>query len=245
MLNFFRGFQQRSSAKELLDDFNLTGPQLKQNLQNLANVNEYFGGYALVLNALKKIDLSKIEKNPVSIKLTDLGCGNGDMLRKLAYRLSKKNWRWQLTGVDANKTSIELAKTLSKNSPISIQYQISDIFSEDFKKQTHDIVLLCSICHHFSDSELIALLTQLQMQTQIIIISDWHRHWLPFSAIKILNIFWKCSYLEKHDGPLSIRKAFVRKELIEILVRAKIPYYQIKWRWPFRYQILILNSEAK
>jgi hypothetical protein len=46
----------------------------------------------------------------------------------------------------------------------------------------------------------------------------------------------------KYDSRLSVLKAFKRKELEQILQNAGISDYTIRWKWAFRYQIIIKGN---
>lgn len=229
----------RSNKKEWLDDFSLSGPDLKKNLQNLKLANRFLGGNILIFKALEQLIIENPQLTQQPLNVVDIGCGGGDILRTLSLWARKKFLPWIFIGVDANPVSIEYATELSGHFE-HIQYLTLNVFDEEFQRLKFDIILLCTICHHFSDIEMVKLLSQLSQQAKIgIIISDLHRHWISFYAIKLLTQIFPCSYLEKHDGPLSVLKAFKRCELIHIMNQAGISGYQIKWRWPFRYQILI------
>lgn len=235
-------FKHRSLQKELLDDFSLSGPALEKNLQNLSLVNQFLGGNQLIINGLSKILQAHPSLNQQNLRVADLGCGSGDILRVLAEWTKKQSLAWELLGIDANQVTIDYATEQSKLFN-NIHYYKQNIFSAEFKQQTFDIILLCAVCHHFNDQELVTILTQLQQQARhAIIISDFHRHWLAYSATKLLSHICNCSYLEKHDGPLSIRKAFKREELIDLLTDSGVSHYQIQWCWPFRYQVLIYTK---
>jgi hypothetical protein len=43
----------------------------------------------------------------------------------------------------------------------------------------------------------------------------------------------------KNDAPLSVLRAFSRDDLNTILTNAGIKNYQIRWRWAFRWQVIV------
>jgi hypothetical protein len=43
----------------------------------------------------------------------------------------------------------------------------------------------------------------------------------------------------KHDGPLSVLRGFKKSELIGVLQKAGIESYSLKWKWAFRWQLII------
>ena len=45
----------------------------------------------------------------------------------------------------------------------------------------------------------------------------------------------------KNDAKLSVARGFRRQELKEILQAAGITNYTLKWRWAFRWELIILK----
>ena len=71
------------------------------------------------------------------------------------------------------------------------------------------------------------------------IISDLHRHWLAYHGIKFLTRWFSKSTMVQNDGPLSVMRGFRRKEWIQIFKDSDITNYKIRWKWAFRWQIII------
>ncbi len=233
----------RCTEKEWLDDFSLSGPDLEKNLYNLGLANRFLGGNRVITKALGQIIRQQPDLCQKTIHIVDLGCGGGDILRTVAAWADKKSLKCRLTGIDANPASVHFAEQKSRQYP-NIDYQVINVFSPDFQKQQFDIILLSTVCHHFSDQELIQLFTQLKNQARVaIIISDLHRHWFAYYATQILTRIINSSFLEKHDGPLSVRKAFKYHELKTLLRESEMSAHQIKWRWAFRWLIYIIPND--
>ena len=86
------------------------------------------------------------------------------------------------------------------------------------------------------------LLRQWQAQAQVaVIINDLHRHWLAYHSIKWLTRLLGGSYLVRHDAPMSVARAFRRADWVALLARAGITAYELRWRWAFRWQLLLLK----
>jgi hypothetical protein len=43
----------------------------------------------------------------------------------------------------------------------------------------------------------------------------------------------------KYDAPLSVLRAFKKRELISVLAQAGVEKYSLKWKWAFRWQLVI------
>ena len=70
-------------------------------------------------------------------------------------------------------------------------------------------------------------------------IADLHRHPLAYYSIKWLTGLFSKSYLVKNDAPLSVLRGFSRKEWESLLTKAGIKNYSIRWKWAFRWLIIV------
>ncbi len=222
-----------------MDDLALSNDALRQNLDELEFLNSWLGSHKLVLKGLAKIirffSKSITQKK---IRIADLGCGGGDVLRAIEKWAQKNNILVELFGFDANPFMIDYAKNKSQN--CAIEYQVMDILSPEFARHNFDIICISTFGHHLSDETLIQLFQQLKQQTNYaILFNDLHRHWLSYYSIRILSRVLNFSYLAQHDAPVSVLRAFKKQDFISMMKRANISSYQIKWAWAFRWELII------
>lgn len=231
-------FKARSTQPELMDDLNLSEEALRKNLDELETINTWLGGYKVVTQALNKL-LPTFRKLSQPITIADLGCGGGDMLRQTARWAQKKQLPVSLTGIDANAFMLDYA--VPKCRPFTnIILQQQNIFSESFRQQRYHILICSLFCHHFTDQELTQLFKQFHQQAAVaVIINDLHRHPLAYYSIKGLTNLFSGSYLVKNDAPLSVLRAFRRRELEELVQAAGITNYKLRWKWAFRWQLIL------
>ncbi|MBP1652979.1 MAG: Methyltransferase type 12 [Bacteroidetes bacterium] len=228
---------QRTSAPESMDDFQMEGDSLRQTLDEIAGINQLLGGNRITVQGVNQLLQSIPISNTVSI--TDVGCGNGDMLRILADWARKKGRSVQLRGIDANRFTIEHAITLSAGYP-EISYHCTDIFSEEFTYSEYDIVLCTLTLHHFSEAALKNLLQLLQRNARIgIVINDLHRSKVAYYLFCLFSFVWGLGPMAKEDGRISILRGFKRKELIALATSLNIVQYTLRWKWAYRYQWII------
>ena len=231
-------FSKRSSDIEIMDDLTSSGEVINQTLVELEVINKWLGGNAVTMNGLHALLKVGSLKN-TTLKIADLGCGGGDMLKLLALHLKKMGIHSTLTGIDANPNIIEFAKQNAKSFS-EINFQAQDILSESFRSQHYDIVFATLFFHHFTSEQLVEIFHSLKKQSVIgIVINDLHRHWLAYYSIKFLTKLFSKSSMVKNEGPLSVLRGFSKKELIEILHSAGIKNYCLKWKWAFRWQLVI------
>ena len=230
-------FNQRSVEVEIMDDLLCDGPVVEQTLKELDTINLLLGGNDVSLSAFRKC-FEKVSKEK-PIRIADLGCGSGDLLRILSRKARKKSLSVSLTGIDANPFIIKYATEKSKEYS-NINFKCLNVFSKDFRSEKFDLVNCTLFCHHFENNLLSMLLENLGKQTSTaIIINDIHRHWFAYHSIKWLTGLFSSSSMVKNDAKLSVLKAFRRKELEDIIKKAGYTNYSIQWKWAFRFEVII------
>jgi 2-polyprenyl-3-methyl-5-hydroxy-6-metoxy-1,4-benzoquinol methylase len=230
-------FSKRSADEEIMDDLNCSGEVVNQTLRELETINALLGGNYVTLDGLLALLDERIHTKPIAI--ADLGCGGGDILKLIRKLGNKKKLKLILTGIDANPNITAFAENQTPPS-LEISYKAIDIFSSEFKQMKFDVMVGTLFFHHFSSEQLVDFFKDAKRQVSIgIVINDIHRHWFAFYSIKWLTQLFSKSSMVKFDAPLSVLRAFRKSELKEIMNRAGISNYSIKWMWAFRWQVII------
>ena len=227
----------RTDEDEKMDDFSMKGEILRDALDKIANINKLLGGNRLTLYGVQKL-IHNISKNEI-ITILDVGCGNGDMVRKLAEYGYKNNLNFQLIGIDANNFTINHAKQMSENYS-NISFLCHDIFEESFRELKYDIVLCTLTLHHFKDNQIINLLNVFYTNSKIgIVINDLHRNAIAYRLFQVICFVFNLNKMSRDDGLISILRGFTKKELINYSNELKFKNYNIQWKWAFRYEWII------
>jgi 2-polyprenyl-3-methyl-5-hydroxy-6-metoxy-1,4-benzoquinol methylase len=229
-------FSRRSDGMEIMDDLNCSGEVVHQTLRELETINELLGGNYVTIDGLSQL----VDYIPTkSMTVADLGCGGGDILKLIRKWGNKKKIQLDLTGIDANPNITAFAAAHTPPS-MNISYEAIDIFSDEFRKRKFDIIIGTLFFHHFTSEQLIGFFSNIKHQiTTGIVVNDIHRHWFAFYSIKWLTGSFSKSSMVKFDAPLSVLRAFTRKELKEIMEKAGITDYSIRWMWAFRWQLVV------
>jgi 2-polyprenyl-3-methyl-5-hydroxy-6-metoxy-1,4-benzoquinol methylase len=234
-------FLKRSDGIEIMDDLNCSGTVVDQTLKELEFINKWLGGNAVTLDGFRTLSAGNSLTNS-SLKIADLGCGGGDMLKLLSKHFKKKKLTAQFVGIDANPNIIAYA-WVNSSDHLDITYETQDILSPEFRTEEYDIVFATLFFHHFTSQQLIEIFASLKKQTRVgIVINDLHRHWLAYWSIKILTRLFSKSSMVRYDAPLSVLRGFTKNEIIEILQKAGIRNYSLKWKWAFRWQLIIVTG---
>jgi 2-polyprenyl-3-methyl-5-hydroxy-6-metoxy-1,4-benzoquinol methylase len=230
-------FSQRSEAPEIMDDLQCSGEVVRQTLRELDTINSLLGGNYVTILGLEKLLAHEDQKKSISV--VDVGCGSGDMLRRIRKWAVRKGLSLDLVGIDANPSIIQYAVEHT-SSYENIDYRVANIFSEDYRRMKFDIIIATLFLHHFTESQLIDFFRNTKSQVKKgLIVNDIHRNWFAFYSIKFLTKLFSRSSMVKFDAPLSVLRAFRKKDLIRILDKAGIENYTIRWMWAFRWQLII------
>lgn len=177
------------------------------------------------------------------LKIYEIGSGGGDNLRAISQFLNQKSISHSLGGIDLKEDCVRFAESFETQNT-TINYEIADYQLASFANGQPHIIFNSLFCHHFKDEDLIKMLQWMQKNAQIgFVIADLHRHSLAYYSIKWLTALFSKSYLVKNDAPLSVLRGFTRKEWVILLEKAGIKNYKIKWKWAFRWLILVETTK--
>ncbi len=233
----FINTKKRTDAIEIMDDFALEGEVLRDALDKIAKINQLLGGNKLTLQGVVKLLEGK--SKATEIKIVDIGCGNGDMLRYLAHYAKENDWNFKLIGVDGNNFTINHAINLSKDYS-NISYLCKDIFDSEFDNLKYDIVLCTLTLHHFKEHEIEKLMAQFYKNATIgIVVNDLQRSAIAYRLFQALCFVFQLNKMSREDGLVSILRGFKRRELIAISNKLNFKNYTINWKWAFRYQWIV------
>lgn len=230
---------QRSNEQELLDlgPSHYTEEEYEDCLYQLSRVGLFLGGNRATLKTLDPL--------PKPNSILDMGCGGG----QFAMELAKAYPEAQILGVDPSKKAIDFAKKKLKDSSLkNLNFEVSSIAELSSQINNIDVILCTLVCHHLTDKEIIDFFKiAYKTAKKSIVINDLHRHRLAYLSFGLIaGIFFR-NRLITHDGLLSIKRSFKRKDWIRYLQEAEIPLQKcsIRWHWAFRWVLHIDTSSRK
>lgn len=223
---------KRSYEKELLDGEGLPFSAIERNMLELDFINTWLGGHAISIRGL-----ALLADGRQRLHICEIGCGGGDNLRVLDRWCRRRGVETRITGIDSNEHCIEVARRRWKGD--NADWVHSDYRAVSFGGERPDIVFSSLFCHHFTDEELIPQLRWMEGQAGVgWFINDLHRHRAAYHAIRLLTGWFSSSYLVKNDAPLSVLRGFRRREWEDLLGRAGVGGWSVKWKWAFRWLIV-------
>lgn len=222
-------FEARSEALELMDDPALDPGELAETLAQLAVINERLGGHAATLAGLARL----VPPGPRELDVLDVGCGGGDTARAVVEWARRRGQAARVRGIDLSSETVACARRACAGTP-GLEFAAADLF--DLPARRYDVVHAALVLHHLPDETAARSLARMFELSRLgIVINDLHRHPAAYHAIKAVTAVASRNRLIRHDAPLSVLRAFRRRELEDLARRAGLGGVEISWRWAFRW----------
>ena len=229
---------QRSREPEVIDDpAGLSGEAVEQILRELELVNRWLGGTAATLGALAPFLTAPSRAR--ALRIVDIGTGSADIPLALLDWCRRRPRPVRILAIDHNPAVCRLARrhTAGRREIDVVQ---ADLLELPLREKGADFILCSAFLHHFDDRRLQEVLTRLKdCAATAVIWNDLQRHRVAYWSIRILTRLFSRSAAVRHDGPLSVCKGFRRQELVDLLTAAGCRDFEIRWRWAFRWVVVI------
>lgn len=232
-------FRERCQQEEAMDDPSLGAAQLDEVFSDLNRTNLLLGGQRITLNAFKDL----ISRHPRDVyRITDMGCGDGDLLRRIVLFCRKQRIMVSCLGIDNSEAALELAKARSAGFQ-EIKYLKDSVLDPDLDHAC-DILLCTLTLHHFKDRNIAGILNRFSRLASLgIIINDLERNRLAYYLFQVFSLIFIKTKIAKQDGLISIRRGFLREELQGFSRHFPNLEHRIRWRWAFRY-LWVMQAKA-
>ena len=238
-----------ANAHELLDG-ELTDPEvLDGNLRDLRRINRRFGGVRLSVRALHALVTGAGDRDADRdlLRVLDVGAGGCDI--PLAFTAADGPWRSvHVTAVDSRPEILDAALRIEPALGIraEIQLLVADGRSLPFPEGAFDVAHASMVVHHLDPDDAQAFLRELARVAKLgIVVNDLERglvHWL--GAWITLHALTRNRFT-LHDGPLSVRRAYTRAEMRDLLAAAGLrPVAEFRGFAAHRWAIAAVPSTA-
>ena len=212
-------------------------------LRSIAQVNRLTGAYRPTLHWLDQVYNAR-PRQPRPIHIVDVGCGFGDMLRRVHRWAQKRRWPVRLTGIDLNADAVRAAREVTL--PGTVTYLAGNAY--DFTDpEGIDVVISSLLTHHLKDAEIVRFLDWMEVNARTgWFINDLHRQPVPYYLFRVLSRLTHWHRFVKHDGAVSILRSFREAEWQEMCRAAAIPTgaYTVRTYAPARLCVARLHQST-
>ncbi len=190
-------------------------PELRRDLANLVSLNARFGSHRLIRRFLGAW------LNPGRCyRMLDLCTGSGDIPRLMADWARSREIVLRIDAVDANASTLEIAKGLSREYP-EIRYIAADVLGYE-PEEGYDFVCCSLALHHFSEDDAVRLLRRCREHSNhYVLVSDLERNALTTLGVWALTTFVYREQMTRIDARLSAERAFSFREFHDLAVAAE------------------------
>jgi SAM-dependent methyltransferase len=210
-------FSQRAQLDEEID-----GPceyeDLRDCLRDLAVVNRLVFAHRPIFTWLNGIADSLVDRS-APLRVVDVGCGYGDMLRRIERWAARRKLAVELIGVDINANGLRAARE-STPATSEIRWVLGDATACE-ETTDADVILASAMTHHLTEAELVHLLEWMERTARVgWYVCDLHRMPVPYRIFSIaMRGPWWHRFI-RPDGLRSIRRSFVVEDWLRICAAA-------------------------
>lgn len=217
----------RAEQEELMDADDLPSETYTAVMRDLAKVN------AVTLAARPTMAfLGRAARQRASLRILDVGFGDGDMLRRIERWAARRALDVELVGVDLNPRSEVAARAHTPAGSI-IRWVTGDYAM--LGDEPLDIVISSLVAHHMTQAELIAFVRFMERHATVgWFINDLLRHRFAHAGYPLLARIAGWHPIVRHDGTLSIARSYRPAEWEPILAAAGADRARVFRCFPFR-----------
>jgi 2-polyprenyl-3-methyl-5-hydroxy-6-metoxy-1,4-benzoquinol methylase len=200
--------------------------EMRAYMKSLRQVNTLTLGARPTLTWLEQI-VAKSDNNP--LRIVDVGCGCGDMLRRIERWAKRRGHAVELMGIDLSPEVIQVAQSFTSTAS-QIRWIVGDAFSYD---EPFDVALSALLTHHLEEPVIVRFLKWMETNAKRgWYINDLVRERTPYRIFGLAGRVLRWHPQVRHDGPVSFRRAFQEADWQRMLSVAGIAEEKVKLqRW--------------
>lgn len=223
----------RSAEPELMDDAAVGVAEMRGALADLDRLASLLGGWSSSLGPLRARLAGRKD-----VRILDVGAGSGAMARALAAEARRRGVRARIVATDLHPAACRVAGETARGEP-ALRVVRADALRLPFADDTFDFSFGSLFLHHFGGEELRAILREMRrVAGEGVVVADLERSRLAYWGVWLASRLLARSPVTRHDGPVSVRRAFRRQDLEEwrsveglggLRWRRAIPFRWVAW----------------
>jgi ubiquinone/menaquinone biosynthesis C-methylase UbiE len=200
----------RINAPELIDSTEWSQAELAESFRDIERVNRYLGGTRLTLQAMEWL----VGERKGEIHVLDCGSGSCDIPAGMVAWGRSRGTDILVTATDASPEILEATASMAP----SIGREVADICSLPHPDKSVDIVTCSLLFHHLSEDQCRVAIGEMARVARIgYVVNDLLRSSINLVFAHLLMRMGTKNRLTRHDGPLSIRRAYTPAELLGLV----------------------------
>ena len=205
------------NGRELLDG--ILAPEARAaTLDDVDRLNAWFGGYALTLREVRR--LCELAPAGRTLVIADVGGGRGELAIRIARWARRAGRRVRILVVDHDGETLALGAGLRRAYP-EITLIRGDATALPLGRGTVDVAVAALTLHHLERGGAVACLREMAAAARLgVVVNDLLRSRLTLGLVWLVTRAYGVHPVSRHDGPLSVRRAYSPAELRDLAVEA-------------------------
>jgi SAM-dependent methyltransferase len=210
---------------ELLDQPGTPAAELAESLADIARLNRLGPTRALLDQLAPFFDRQPADE---PLRVLDLGTGSADIPIAVVRWAQAHGRRVSVVAVDLQPSVLACARRAVSEMP-EIRLVAGDAVCPPVRPGGVDVALCSLTLHHLSEGGVVALFRLMaDVARRGFVVSDLRRSRLGYAAAWLATRAISRNRLTRHDGPLSVRRAYTREELVRLSEAAGLGH--VSWR---------------
>jgi ubiquinone/menaquinone biosynthesis C-methylase UbiE len=185
--------------------------ELTENLGDIELANKLFGVASPVKDMVRRTGAQT---------LLDVGCGSADIPIDVLDDAQRRGASLRVTCLDRSPQMLQIARANAQGRS-NLEFVEADGMALPFADGAFDIATCNLALHHFDPPEAIAMLRELRrVAARTPLVCDLVRSPLAYIAVLAYSRLVTRNRLTRHDGPLSVRRAYTPNEAHSLALAA-------------------------
>ena len=229
----FHDLSRRRPALEEMDKPDIDPEALEGALRALVRINAVGNGVSLFWPSIRALLAERGGAAP--LRVLDVGCGGGDLSRRLETRARREGFSVQVDGCDINPVAVAMARRENSRAGCNGSFFVCDAVFGEIPMQ-YDVVVSSLFLHHLGDNDAVRALRNLRSCTRhLLLVSDLMRSRFGLFLVYLATRTLTRSPVVHQDGVTSLRAAHTIPEVRALLGRAGLQGATLTRRWPERF----------
>jgi Methyltransferase domain len=209
-------------------------PALAENLRDLERLNVLFGGRAVTLGAVARL-LDRVPPGRLAT-VVDVGTGSADIPRALVRWARRGRRPIRVIAVDRDEGVLEVARAALGEYPEIVLLR-ADAEQLPVRPESVDVVTSALTLHHLEPGPAASALAAMDGAARVgIAVNDLVRGRVAYAAVWVATRLFARGAMSRHDGPLSVRRAYTLAEVQALAEQAGLPglvlrRHRLRMRW--------------
>jgi SAM-dependent methyltransferase len=219
---------REATRTEYIDQPDLAPTEVQASLADIARLNRLGPTKALLAAVRPFLDRFADERLRRPFRVLDLGTGGADVPVALARRARRLGVPVSVVGLDVQPAVLACAAAAVRGCA-DVRLVAGDALRPPVRPGGVDLALCSLTLHHLPEDAVVGLLRRMAEVARLgFVVSDLRRSRSVYALAWLTIRLMSRNRVTRHDGPLSVRRAYTPAELAGLSAAAGLP--RIRWQ---------------